>query len=390
MRLSSRMGLIKPSATLAINAKAMELKAKGVSVISLAVGEPDFDTPEFIREAAKKAIDEGFTRYTQVGGIPALRKAAANYFKKYHGVEAEAKNIIITNGGKQALYGIMQALLNPGDTVLIPSPYWVSYPEMATMAGATSIFVPTNIENDFKVTPDQLEASLTPDVRMLVINSPSNPSGACYSRQELDAIMEWAIGRGLFVVADEIYEQLVYAPAESASTATWWARYPEQVAIVNGLSKAYCMTGWRVGFALADAALIKAMDQMQGQVTSNVCSVAQRAALAALEGPDDSIIAMREAFKRRRDMVFAEVSTWPGVRCPKPDGSFYFFLDFTALLGPDCPDDNVMCTRLLEEAHVATVPGTAFGMPGCLRISYAVADETLAEALKRMRKVMVK
>ena len=261
---------------------------------------------------------------------------------------------------------------------------------MATMAGATSKFDHTNIENDIKVTPDQLEASLTPDVRMLVINSPSNPSGACYSRQELDAIMEWAIGRGLFVVADEIYEQLVYAPAESASTATWWARYPEQVAIVNGLSKAYCMTGWRVGFALADAALIKAMDQMQGQVTSNVCSVAQRAALAALEGPDDSIIAMREAFKRRRDMVFAEVSTWPGVRCPKPDGSFYFFLDFTALLGPDCPDDNVMCTRLLEEAHVATVPGTAFGMPGCLRISYAVADETLAEALKRMRKVMVK
>ncbi len=390
MKLSSKMKRIKPAATLAINTRAMELKAQGIPVISLAVGEPNFKTPQSACDAAKQAIDEGFTHYTQVGGIPELRKSAARYFKRIHGIDVGSENIIVSNGGKHCLYSLMQELLDPGDEVLIPVPYWTSYPEMVTLGEGTPVFVPSSIENNYKITPEDLEACLTPRTRAFIINSPSNPTGTCYTREELDTLIEWAINHKLIVISDEIYEQLVYAPAEMAGAAPWFVRFPEQVVIVNGLSKAYSMTGWRVGFTLASPELVNALDKMQSQICSNVCSIAQRAAVGALEGPQDSILVMREAFKRRRDMAFAEISTWPGVRCPKPDGAFYLFLDVSGCLDEECPDDVSLCKKLLEEGHVATVPGVAFGAPGCLRLSYAVSDEDLAEALRRMRSVLVK
>ena len=386
MQLAKRMSLIKPSATLTVNAKALELKTKGIPVISLAVGEPDFPTPENICAAAKKAIDEGFTRYTAVGGIPELRKAVADYYDKHQGMNVDAKNVIITNGGKQSLYALMQALLNPGDAVMVPAPYWVSYPEMATMAGASSVFVPSTVEKAFKITPNDLEACITPACRMIILNSPSNPAGVCYTREEMDGLLKWCFEHHLFVVSDEVYDQLVYSPAVSASAAPWFAHYPEQLAIVNAVSKAYSMTGWRVGYTIAAPALIKAMEQMQGQITSNTCSIAQKAALEALTGPQDSIPVMREAFCRRRDMCCAEISTWKGVKCPKPDGAFYLFLDMNDL--PGGSDDVALCAKILEEGHVATVPGTSFGAPGCLRISYATSDDVLREALHRMRTVL--
>lgn len=386
MQLAKRMSVIKPSATLAINAKALELKAQGVNVTSLAVGEPDFPTPAHICEAAKKALDDGFTKYTQVPGIPELRKACAGYFERVYGVTAaKPENIIATNGGKQSLYALFQVLLNPGDEVLVPAPYWVSYPEMVVMAEGIPVAVPSTAESGFKVTIADLNAGLTPKTRVLVLNSPSNPTGACYSPKELDAIMEWAIAKNLFVISDEIYDQLVYEPAVPASAVHWWVRYPEQVAICNGLAKSFAMTGWRLGFTLACPDVIKAMSSMQSQVTANVCSIVQKAAVAALNGPFDSVLTMRAAFKRRRDAAVAEIATWPGVKCPTPDGAFYLFLDVSCLLGKDYADDIALCAMLLDKAHVAVVPGSSFGAPGCLRLSYATADEVLMEALARVK-----
>ncbi len=268
MRISDRLTRIKPSATLAVNAKALELKAKGVQVVSLAVG----DTPEHVREAAKTAIDEGFTRYTQVPGIPELRQAVCGYFARFYGVEAPMEATVVTNGGKQALYNLFQCLLNPGDEVLVPAPYWVSYPALVELAGGVTVPVASPAERGFKVTPEELDRAVTPRTRALLLNSPSNPTGACYSRAETDAIMEWAIARDLFVISDEIYDRLVYEPAEAVSVCDWWERHPENVAVVNGLAKTFAMTGWRVGYALAHPDLIKAMTKIQGQSTSNICS----------------------------------------------------------------------------------------------------------------------
>ena len=388
MKLAERMSRIKPSVTLAINAKALELKAQGVAVTSLAVGEPDFATPPHICAAAKKAIDEGFTRYTAVPGIPEARKAAAGYFERIYGVAAPMESIIITNGGKQALYNLFQVLLNPGDEVIVPAPYWVSYPDLVIMAEGVPVPVLAPSSKNFKLTPADLDAHVTPKTRALILNSPSNPTGACYSRTEIDAIMQWALDRNIFVVADEIYDQLVYEPAASASVVGWWKKYPEQVAVINGLAKSFAMTGWRVGYTLAHPAIIKAMVQIQGQSTANVCSIAQKAAVEALTGPYDFIADMRAAFKRRRDMAWAEVSSWPGVVCPKPDGAFYIFMDVSALYNDAMPDAPAMCTLLLEKAQAALVPGDAFGDPACVRFSYAVADEVLMSALGRIKKVL--
>lgn len=391
MQLARRMSVIKPSATLAVNAKALELKAKGVNVISLAVGEPDFPTPAHVCEAAKKAIDDGFTRYTQVPGIPELRAACAGYFTRVYGVDSvKPENIIVTNGGKQSLYSLFQVLLNPGDEVLVPGPYWVSYPEMVLMAEGVPVDVPSTIKTNFKVSVADLEAKRGPKTRMLILNSPSNPTGACYTQAEFDAIVEWAIGHGLFVLSDEIYDQLVYEPAKPVSAIKWWSKYPEQIAICNGVSKSFAMTGWRMGFAMTHPAIIKGMSEMQSQVCSNVCSIVQKAAVAALTGSFDSVNEMRAAFKRRRDMAVTEIRTWKGVGCPCPDGAFYLFLDVSACLDVACPDDLTLCARLLEEAHVAVVPGSSFGAPGCLRLSYAVADDVLMDALAKMKSVLVK
>ena len=388
MRISDRLSQLKPSATLAVNAKALELKAKGVQVISLAVGEPDFPTPSHVCEAAKKAIDEGFTRYTQVPGIPELRTAVCGYFATNYGVDAPMESAIVTNGGKQALYNLFQALLNPGDEVLVPAPYWVSYPAMIELAGGVPVPVLASPEAGFLVTVEQLEAATTPATRMLVMNSPSNPTGACYSPAQMNAIMEWAMARNIFVVSDEIYDQLVYAPAERVSLAPWWQKHPEKVAVVNGLAKSFAMTGWRVGYVLGHPDLIKALGKIQGQSTSNICSIAQKAALAALTGPMDYVQQMLTAFHRRRDMAYDIVSSWPDVVCPKPDGAFYLFADIHRHYNAAMPDSAAACTRLLEEAQVALIPGSAFGDDKCIRFSYAVADDVLASALEKVGKVL--
>ncbi len=371
-----------------MNAKAQELKAQGKAVISLAVGEPDFPTPQHVKDAAKAAIDANFTRYTAVPGIPELRDAVAGYFKRFYGVEAPREAVIVSNGGKQALYNLFMSLLNTGEEVLIPAPYWVSYPDMVLLAGGVPVPVPTAIEDDFLVTVEALDKACTPYSRILVLNSPSNPTGCCYTQAQLDAIMEWAIGRNIFVISDEIYDQLVYAPAVKASCSGWWAKHPENVAVVNGLAKSFAMTGWRVGYALTHPDLVKAQSKIQGQSTSNICSIAQKAAVAALTGGFEQVEVMRQAFERRRDLAMDIVSTWPGVVCPKPGGAFYLFPSVAACYTSAVPDSVAMCTRILEEAQVALVPGSAFGDDRCIRFSYALDDETLIRALTAVGKVL--
>jgi len=381
MRLAQRMQAIRPSATLAVNAKAQELRAAGKPIVSLAVGEPDFPTPAHVVDAAHQALRDGFTRYTPVPGIAPLREAVAASFARYGVTTAGPEHVMVTNGGKQALFNLFLAILDPGDEVLVPAPYWVSYPDMIALAQGVPVAVPTEPERGFLVDLDALDAACTPRTRMLVLNSPSNPTGAHYTQEAMDQLAAWAHDRGIFVVSDEIYAQLVYPPAAPASLAPWWQRHPEGFAVVNGLAKSHAMTGWRVGYVLAHADLIKAMIKIQGQSTSNICSIAQKAALAALTGDDTCVQAMRQAFQRRRDLAMDMVQTWPKVVCPKPQGAFYLFPRVDALYSSAVPDSAAMCAYLLEAASVALVPGAAFGDDRCIRISYAVDDATLAEAL---------
>ena len=382
MQISDRLSSIKPSLTLSVNSRALELKAQGVAVISLAVGEPDFPTPSHVCEAAKAAIDDKFCRYTAVPGIPELRKAAGAYFDRAYGVPVPPESIVIGAGGKHCLYNFLQATINPGDEVLIPAPYWLSYPDMVMLAGGVPVTVHAGPEQGFKVTPDMLDAAVTGKTRLLILNSPSNPTGAVYTEAEFTAIMDWAIQRGIFVLSDEIYDQLVFAPAKMTSAIGWFARYPEQVAVLNGLSKSYAMTGWRVGFLAAHPLLIKKISSMQGHSTSNICSIAQKAALAALTGPTECIDLMREAFVRRRDLAMKTIETWPWAVCPRPDGAFYLFVDVRKCYGGAVNNSTELCTWLLDKAHVALVPGAAFGDDNCIRFSYAVADDVLAQALE--------
>ena len=388
MRISLRLSRIQPSATLAMNAKAQELKAQGKAVISLAVGEPDFPTPDHVKDAAKAALDANFTRYTPVPGIPELRDAVGGYFGRFHGVTPPREAVIVSNGGKQALYNLMMALLNPGEEVLIPAPYWVSYPDMAILAGGVPVPVPTEPEDDFLVSVEALDKARTPGSRILVLNSPSNPTGCCYTQEQLDAIMEWAISRNVFVISDEIYDQLVYTPTKPTTLITWWPSHPGRVAVVNGLAKSFAMTGWRIGYCVAHPDLVKAQSKIQGQSTSNVCSFAQKGAVAALTGGFEYVEMMRDNFQRRRDMAMEVVSTWKGVKCPKPGGAFYLFPDVSALYTKAVPDSATLCTRILEEALVALVPGSAFGDDRCIRFSYAVDDDTLRKALEGVGKVL--
>ncbi len=388
MQISDRLSAVRPSLTLAVNSKALELKAKGVDIISLAVGEPDFPTPAHVCAAAKAAIDENFCRYTAVPGIPELRRAAGEYFKRTHGVAVPPESVIIGAGGKHCIYNFLQTTLNPGDEVLIPAPYWLSYPDMTCLAGGRPVTVLAGPELGYKVTPGMLKAAVTPKTKLLILNSPSNPTGAVYSPEEFDAVMQWAMDRGLFVLSDEIYEQLVFEPARAGSAITWFERYPGQVAVLNGLSKSFAMTGWRVGFLAAHPDLIKKMASMQGHSTSNICSVAQKAALAALTGSYDCVAEMREAFRRRRDAAYAIVGGWPWAVCPKPDGAFYLFVDVHKVYGGEVHNSTELCTLLLEEAHVALVPGAAFGDDRCIRFSYAVADDVMRKALRSVEAVL--
>ncbi|NDV19726.1 aminotransferase class I/II-fold pyridoxal phosphate-dependent enzyme [Pseudodesulfovibrio sp. JC047] len=388
MRISDRLTRIKPSATLAVNAKAQELRAQGREIISLAVGQPDFGTPAHVCDAAKAALDEGFTRYTPVPGIPALRKAVAEYYTRFYGAKTSADNAIISNGGKQALYNLLMAVVNPGDEVLIPAPYWVSYPAMVQLAEGVSVFVPTSAEEQYLVTVDTLEAARTGKTRVLILNSPSNPTGCCYTQEQLEAIAKWARDNDIFIISDEVYDRLVYAPFEPVSLAKTWEKYPDTIAIVGALSKSFCMTGWRVGYALAHEELVKAMNKIQGQSTSNINSITQKAALAALTGPWDIVDEMKQAFIRRRDRAYEIITGW-GAPCPKPDGAFYLFPVLEQFYTEETPDSAAMCSRILEEVGVALVPGSAFGDDKCIRFSYAVDDDTLLDALSKVGSVLL-
>jgi len=384
MRTALRMRLVAPSATLGMAAKAADLRRQGKAVIDLSAGEPDFNTPQHIKDAAKKAIDDNFTRYTPVPGVHTLREAIAGYFKTTYGVPTPKEAVIATNGGKQALYTLFMAVLNPGDEVLVPAPYWVSYPDMVRLAGGRPVPVPSSPEQGFLVSVEDLDKAATPATRALIINSPSNPTGAHYTAEQLDAILDWAIARNVYIVSDEIYDRLVYAPAVPASMASAFALHPEHVAIVGGLSKSFAMTGWRVGYAMAHPNVIRAMSTLQSQSTSNICSVAQKAAIAALTGPMDCVEEMRQAFARRRDLALSIIGTWKKALCGAPSGAFYLFPCLSGYYNDAVPNSTALSEALLTEAGVATVPGVAFGEDRCIRLSYATADATLEKGLTAM------
>jgi aspartate aminotransferase len=389
MHIADRLSCIRPSATFAVNTKAAELKAQGRKIVSLAIGEPDFPTPAHICKAAQRAIDEGFTRYTAVPGIIELRRAVGMYYKRCYDLEPPVESVLVSNGGKHSLFNYFQALLNPGDEVIIPAPYWLSYPDMAMLAGGVPVFLPVSAQEGFKLTPQKLARAITPKTRLCILNAPSNPTGACYSQEELDALIECCVKNGVRVASDEIYDRIVYAPAKSVSAIRWWQRCPELVTVFNGCAKSFSMTGWRVGYCVGHPKLIKAMDTIQGQSTSNVCSIAQKAAVAALEGSYDCIAEMTTAFQRRRDLALNIMSAWKGVLCPKPDGAFYLFADMSCYFGSNGIANSAdLCTHFLEKAGVALVPGAAFGDDACVRFSYAVADEVLEQALNSMASVL--
>jgi aspartate aminotransferase len=391
IQLSERIQKVKPSATLAITAKAAELRASGKNIISLSVGEPDFETPKAAREAGIEAIKAGFTRYTAVPGIPELRKAVAEKFKKDNDLDYEAEDILVSTGGKQCIYNLLQAMINPGDEVIIPAPYWVSYPDMVLLAEGVPITIPCTAEGNFKLTAAQLEAAITPKTRLLFINSPSNPTGMAYSADDLAALGEVLRKHpNVAVATDDMYEKILFDGKKFATFAQVNPDLKDRTITLNGTSKAYCMTGWRIGFCAGPRHLIKAMAKVQGQSTSNPSSISQRAALAALQGPTDELDEMVRVYERRRTWLVDALNAIDGVNCIKPDGAFYVFPSVAGWIGKTAndgtllKDDVVICEWLLESAGVALVPGTEFGSPGQLRISYAVAQETLEDAVDRI------
>ena len=384
MNFSKRVSSIQPSATLAINAKAQEMRSQGENVVSLAVGEPDFPTPAHIVQAAKNALDEGFTRYTAVPGIPELRQAVAGYFARTYNIDCRFDETIVSNGGKQCLYNVLQALMDPGDEALIPGPYWVSYPALVQLAQGVPVIVPTEPEDNFLVKPDNLEKHVTRKTRFLILNTPSNPTGCHYSQAALNELAKWAASRDIFVISDEIYDQLVYSPAKPASLCGFWSENKDKVAVVNGLSKTFAMTGWRVGYVLAHVDLIRSMSRIQGQSTSNICSIAQKGALSALTGPFSFIEEMKKAFIPRRDMAVEIINSWKGAYCPKPEGAFYVFPRLDSFFKGEIDSSTRLCQVILERAKVALVPGAAFGDDRCIRFSYAVNEKVLRECLEKI------
>ena len=387
--ISERVQSLAPSATLAMSQKSNELKAQGVDVINLSVGEPDFNTPAHIKEAAKKAIDDNFSFYTPVPGFMSLRKAVSRKLKEENGVDYAPTQIVVGNGAKQALCNVILASINPGDEVIIPMPAWVSYVEMVKLAGGKTVSVTADISQDFKITPDQLRQAITPATRMLLLCSPSNPTGSVYSKEELQGLVEvLAEYPQIMVLADEIYEHINFT-----GSFTSMASFPEiadRTIIINGVSKAYAMTGWRIGYCAAPEWLAKAVTKLQGQYTSNASSIAQKAAEAAYDGPQECIAEMNEAFHRRRDLVVGLAREIPGLKVNVPQGAFYLFPEVTAYLNTVTPEGTPIKTSgdlamyLLEKGHVATVDGAAFGMEGYIRLSYATSDDNIREAMRRI------
>ena len=389
--LSSRLDLIKPSATLAVNSRAIQLKSQGKDIISLGVGEPDFDTPDFIKAAAVDAIKSGQTKYTLVDGTLALKDAVIGKFKRENGLTYGRDQVTVGNGGKQVLYNAFMASLSEGDEVLIPAPYWTSYPEMVLMAGGTPVVLDCPSAARFKLTPDQLEGAITPRTKWLLLNSPSNPTGVAYTKGELEALGKVLLAHPhVYVMTDDIYEHLLYEGFEFSTMAQAVPALYERTLTINGVSKAYSMTGWRIGYAGGPAPLIKAMGVIQSQSTSNPCSISQAAAVAALNGDQEFLAEWREIFKTRRDFVLRALEGMPGITCDTPEGAFYVFPEVESFYGRRTPggqlidSDIALATYLLEEGLIALVPGAAFGMAGHVRISYAASMETLTQAMERM------
>jgi aspartate/methionine/tyrosine aminotransferase len=389
-RVSARIGAIAESATLAVDAKAKALKAAGRPVIGFGAGEPDFPTPDYIVDAAVAACrDPRWHRYTPAGGLPELKEAVAAKTYRDSGLVVKPSHVLITNGGKQALYNAFAALLDPGDEVLLPAPYWTTYPESIALAGGTTVVVQTSPESGYRATVDQLEAARTPSTKALVFVSPSNPTGAVYSPEDVAAIGRWAVEHGLWVVTDEIYEHLVYGSAEFASMPVEVPELAERCIVVNGVAKTYAMTGWRVGWLIGPDDIVKAATNLQSHATSNVANVSQIAALAAVSGDLTAVQEMKVAFDRRRRRIVALLSEIPGVVCPEPEGAFYVYPSVEQLLGRELrgrvPVSSAdLATLILDEAEVAVVPGEAFGTPGYLRLSYALGDADLEEGVGRM------
>jgi aspartate aminotransferase len=388
--LSQRILEMEESPTLAVTAKAKALRAAGEPVIGFGAGEPDFPTPGNIVEAAQRAAaDPASHRYTPAAGLPALRQAIATKTKRDSGLDVSADQVVVANGGKHALYNVFMALVDPGDEVLIPAPYWVSYPEQVKLAGGLPIAVPTTKETGFRTSVAQLEEHRTDATKALVFVSPSNPTGAVYPQDEIAEIGRWAAEHGIWVITDEIYEHLVYGDATFASLPVLAPEAADRTIVVNGVAKTYAMTGWRVGWSISSVELAKGMNKLQSQSTSNVCNVAQLAAVEALEGPQDAVAEMRGAFDRRRQLAVAKLSAIDGVEVVEPEGAFYVFPSFEGVLGREIAGRRADTTLelaelLLEEAKVALVPGEAFGSPGYARLSYALSDEDLTEGIDRI------
>jgi len=386
-RLNHNLANARPSATYRIIDRVAQRRAEGARIISLCAGEPDFDTPTHIREAAKQAIDTGHTRYTQVAGLRALREAVAAKFRDENGLDVGWQDTLVCSGGKQVIHNALAASLNPGDEVIVPAPYWVSYPEMVQVCGARSVIVSCGAESGFKLTPKALAAAITPCTRWLILNSPSNPTGAVYSREELLALAEVLLAHPqVLVLADDIYEHLIFDGQAFLTLAQVEPRLAPRILTMNGVSKAYAMTGWRIGFATGPRWLLEAMEKLQGQQTSGACSIAQHAALAALRGPKDFLHESRAVFQRRRDLMVNILDAIPGLQCRKPGGAFYAFADCAGLIGATSAGGRLLATdedvalALLEEANVAVVHGSAFGLGPYLRIAYALEDGELVEA----------
>lgn len=394
LQISQRINSLAASATLAMSQRSNELRAAGVDVINLSVGEPDFNTPDFIKEAAKKAIDDNFSFYSPVPGYMSLRKAIAANLKATEGVDFAPEQIVVSGGAKQALCNVILSTINPDDEVVIPTPAWVSYVEMVKLAEGVTVEVPATIEQDFKITPRQLRDAITPRTKMVLFCSPSNPTGSVYSREELQQLVEVLKDYpDILVLSDEIYRHINFT-----GSYTSMATFPElegRVVVINGVSKAYAMTGWRIGFCAAPLPIAKACTKLQGQYTSGASSIAQKAAEAAYTGPQDCVEEMRQAFERRRDLVVELAKAIPGIRVNKPQGAFYLFPDVSSFIGKRCGDRVIsssgdVAMYLLDVAHVATVDGAAFCLPGYIRLSYATSDELIREAMRRIGEALAK
>ena len=393
-QLSDRLQRLAPSATLAMSQKSSEMKAQGIDVINMSVGEPDFNTPDHIKEAAKKAVDDNFSRYSPVPGYPDLRKAIVAKLKNENGLDYTVNEVLVSNGAKQSVCNTVMALVNDGEEVIIPAPYWVSYPQMVKLAGGVPVIVEAGFDQNFKMTPEQLEAAITPKTRMIILCSPSNPTGSVYSKAELEASSEVIKKHeDLFVLADEIYEHINYIGHHESI-----AQFPgmkERSIIVNGVSKAYAMTGWRIGYIAAPEWIVKGCNKLQGQYTSGPCSVSQKAAEFAYISSQECVEQMRQAFERRRDLIVKLAKDIPGLEVNVPEGAFYLFPKCSSFFGKKSGDTVInnssdFAMYLLETAHVATVGGDAFGDPECFRMSYATSDENIIEAMRRIKEALAK